>query len=161
MDRGAWQATVHGVIKSDTTAVTEHARTWREITSFHIFATVNRATINIVVQILYGHDLVTKQQQHFTGIISILKPKLQSSYSCFMDEESNSVICLSLHSKQCMWMWIQIYLTPKPAHLITMLQYLLAEKAMAPHSSTLAWKILWTKESSRLQSMGSLRVRHD
>ena len=68
-------------------------------------ATVNRATINIVVQILYGHDLVTKQQQHFTGIISIFKPKLQSSYSCFMDEESNSVICLSLHSKQCMWMW--------------------------------------------------------
>ena len=106
MDRGAWQATVHGAKKSDTTAVTEHARTWREITSFHIFATVNRATINIVVQILYGHDLVTKQQQHFTGIISILKPKLQSSYSCFMDEESNSVICLSLHSKQCMWMWI-------------------------------------------------------
>ena len=37
----------------------------------------------------------------------------------------------------------------------------LAEKAMAPHSSTLAWKIPWTKEPGRLQSMGSLRVRHD
>ena len=35
------------------------------------------------------------------------------------------------------------------------------EKAMAPHSSTLAWKIPWTEESGRLQSMGSLRVRHD
>ena len=35
------------------------------------------------------------------------------------------------------------------------------EKAMAPHSSTLAWKILRTEEPSRLQSMGSLRVRHD
>ena len=33
---------------------------------------------------------------------------------------------------------------------------LLAEKAMAPHSSTLAWKILWTKEPGRLKSMGSL-----
>ena len=32
---------------------------------------------------------------------------------------------------------------------------------MAPHSSTLAWKILWTAEPSRLQSMGSQRVRHD
>ena len=35
------------------------------------------------------------------------------------------------------------------------------EKAMAPHSSTLAWKIPWMEEPSRLQSMGSLRVGHD
>ena len=32
---------------------------------------------------------------------------------------------------------------------------------MAPHSSTLAWKIPWTEEPGRLQSMGSGRVRHD
>jgi len=37
----------------------------------------------------------------------------------------------------------------------------LPEKAMAPHSSTLAWKIPWMEELGRLQSMGSLRVRHD
>ena len=36
----------------------------------------------------------------------------------------------------------------------------LAEKAMAPHSSTLAWKIPWTEEPGRLQSMGSWRVGH-
>ena len=35
------------------------------------------------------------------------------------------------------------------------------EKEMATHSSTLAWKILWTEEPGRLQSMGSQRVRHD
>ena len=35
------------------------------------------------------------------------------------------------------------------------------EKAMAPHSSTLAWKIPWTEEPGRLQSMGSLGVGHD
>ena len=35
------------------------------------------------------------------------------------------------------------------------------EKAMAPHSSTLAWKIPWMEEPGRLQSMGSLRVGHD
>ena len=35
------------------------------------------------------------------------------------------------------------------------------EKAMAPHSSTLAWKIPWMEEPGRLQSMGSLGVRHD
>ena len=32
---------------------------------------------------------------------------------------------------------------------------------MAPHSSTLAWKIPWTEEPGRLQSMGLLRVGHD
>ena len=36
-----------------------------------------------------------------------------------------------------------------------------SEKAMAPHSSTLAWKIPWMEEPGRLQSMGSLRVGHD
>ena len=35
------------------------------------------------------------------------------------------------------------------------------EKEMAPHSSTLAWKILWMEEPGRLQSMGSQRVGHD
>ena len=35
------------------------------------------------------------------------------------------------------------------------------EKAMAPHSSTLAWKIPWTEEPGRLQTMGSRRVGHD
>ena len=34
------------------------------------------------------------------------------------------------------------------------------EKEMAPHSSTLAWKIPWTEETGGLQSMGSLRVGH-
>ena len=32
---------------------------------------------------------------------------------------------------------------------------------MATHSSILAWKILWTEEPGRPQSMGSQRVRHD
>ena len=34
-------------------------------------------------------------------------------------------------------------------------------KAMAPHSSTLAWKIPWMEEPGRLQSMGSVRIGHD
>ena len=38
---------------------------------------------------------------------------------------------------------------------------LIMEKAMAPHSRTLAWKISWMEEPGRLQSMGSLRVGHD
>ena len=37
----------------------------------------------------------------------------------------------------------------------------MVEKAMASHSSTLAWKIPWTEEPGRLQSMGLRRVGHD
>ena len=44
---------------------------------------------------------------------------------------------------------------------VTDLIFLSPTKAMAPHSSTLAWKIPWTEEPGRLQSMGSGRVRHD
>ena len=35
------------------------------------------------------------------------------------------------------------------------------EEGMATHSSILAWKIPWTEEPGRLQSLGSQRVRHD
>ena len=51
-----------------------------------------------------------------------------------------SLVILSLHMKK---LWLR------------------AEKAMAPHSSTLAWKIPWMEKPGRLQSMGSLRVRQD
>ena len=37
----------------------------------------------------------------------------------------------------------------------------LLEKDMATHSNILAWKIPWTEEPGRLQSMGSQRVRHN
>ena len=45
--------------------------------------------------------------------------------------------------------WIYMYLIQIP------------EKAMAPHSSTLAWKIPWAEEPGGLKSLGSLRVGHD
>ena len=35
------------------------------------------------------------------------------------------------------------------------------EEGMAAHSSILAWRIPWTEEPGRLQSMGSQRIRHD
>ena len=49
----------------------------------------------------------------------------------------------------------QHYYSSKLVHLMPV-----TEKAMAPHSSTLAWKIPWMEEPGRLQSMGSRRVRH-
>ena len=53
---------------------------------------------------------------------------------------------------------LRSYLKPGPIWIS--IEYS-AEEAMAPHSSTLAWKIPWTEEPGRLQSMGSLRVGHD
>ena len=41
------------------------------------------------------------------------------------------------------------------------IKYLGINFALAPHSSTLAWKLPWTEEPGGLQSMGSLRVGHD
>ena len=59
---------------------------------------------------------------------------------------------------------VLIYLEGEAEELTSQYRTSLAEskeKAMAPHSSTLAWKILWMEEPGRLQSMGSLRVGHD
>ena len=53
--------------------------------------------------------------------------------------------------------WAIVYLL----HKFLKIQLYLLEKAMAPHSSPLAWKIPWTEEPGRLQSMGSRRVGHD
>jgi len=48
-----------------------------------------------------------------------------------------------------------------PSSLDMLTSQLFLEKAMAPRSCTLAWKIPWTEEPGRLQSMGSLRVGYD
>ena len=52
-----------------------------------------------------------------------------------------------------------------PATQETLVQFVdredLPEKEMATHSSILAWKIPWTKESGRLKSMRSQKVGHD
>ena len=64
--------------------------------------------------------------------------------------------------------WVATYLKicdtlkkKKDSYLFFPLLVFWSEKAMAPHSSTLAWKIQWTEEPGRLQSMGSLRVGCD
>ena len=50
---------------------------------------------------------------------------------------------------------------PKKGNAKECSNYHTTEKAMATHSSTLAWKIPWVEEPGRLQSMGSLEVGHD
>ena len=59
-----------------------------------------------------------------------------------------------MHTYWCIFMCTYMHVCSKTDRLMS-------EKAMAPHSSTLARKIPWAEEPGRLQSMGSLRVGHD
>ena len=59
---------------------------------------------------------------------------------------------LQHHSSEASILWCSAFFIVQLSHP--------SEKVMAPHSSTLAWKIPWTEEPGRLQSMGSQRVGH-
>ena len=90
--------------------------------------------------------------------------------------ESPGLLLSPLHShvisEQTIWILFVKWLSsqslphPHPCHCVKLPPFGLfpghwTEKAMAPHSSTVAWKIPWMEEPGRLQSMGSLRVGHD
>ena len=62
----------------------------------------------------------------------------------------------TLRTKFHTWRWATAH-----SALISLCLAYYTEKAVAPHSSALAWKIPWMAEPGRLQSMGLLRVGHD
>ena len=73
-------------------------------------------------------------------------------------EKSHSLFDLWIHYIHMMLKIIYyIYIL----HIYIYIFFFFSEKAMAPHTSTLAWKIPWMEEPGGLQSMGSLRVGHD
>ena len=68
-------------------------------------------------------------------------------------------MCIYTHTYIYMHVYVYMYICIHVCVCICIYMYM--EKAMAPHSSTLAWKIPWTEEPGRLQSTGSWRVGHD
>ena len=58
-------------------------------------------------------------------------------------------------------LWLKLSNLRVQKQKIVKVQPYLTEKAMTTHSSTLAWKIPWTEEPGRLQSMGSPKVGHN
>ena len=86
------------------------------------------------------------------------------SLSCIGEGNGNPLQCSCLENPRDgeAW-WAAIYGVTQSRIRLKRLSNsaALAEKAMAPHSSTLAWKIPWMEEPGGLQSMGSLRVGHD
>ena len=62
-----------------------------------------------------------------------------------------SIMCIDVYNLSIMWeTWVRSLGQEDPL-----------EKEIATHSSTLAWKIPWTEEPGRLQSVGLQRVGHD
>ena len=75
-------------------------------------------------------------------------------FHCLLSEFLSPIFC----NLKMMWLCVG-FSAERLAYLVYFES--LREKAMATHSSTLAWKIPWTEEPGRLQSMGSRRVGHD
>ena len=74
-------------------------------------------------------------------------------------QEKNKINYLTLHLKQLEKEEVKNRRVNRRKKIIKIKAEM--EKAMAPHPSTLAWKLPWMEEPGRLQSMGSLRVGHD
>ena len=91
-----------------------------------------------IFQARVSNNWIENFQMHKLGLEKAEKPKIKSPTS--LDHRESKGI-------------------PKTHFLL--FHQLRSEKAMAPHSSTLAWKIPWMEEPGRLQTMGSLGVRHD
>ena len=75
-----------------------------------------------------------------------MMPNISSSVTAPSPLSSSQYMAMTCPSN--IWVTALIFCFPSTLH-------------MAPHSSTLAWKIPWMEEPGRLQSMGSLRVGHD
>ena len=98
------------------------------------------------------------------GIVKKAEIDVFLEFSCFFDDPAdvgNLISGSSAFSKTSLNIWkftVQVLLKPgleNFEHYLTSV----SEKAMAPHSSTLAWNIPWMEEPGRLQSMGVTKSR--
>ena len=113
-----------------------------------------------------GQDWATKHSTAQYGTFISNFSKLNSWPTLSMSNSLLLLLFLSLKKASpsthqlCPEIQGSTWFSPLPPFLLLLL-LLSLEKAMAPHSSTLAWRIPWTEEPGRLQSMGLRRVGHD
>ena len=96
------------------------------------------------------------------GVALVVNKRVQNAVLEY-NLKNDRMISVHFQGKQYNITVIQVYAPTSNAEEAEFERFYedIPEKAMAPHSSTLAWKITWTEEPGRLQSMGLLRVRHD
>ena len=96
------------------------------------------------------------------GVSKIFKSNAGGVYMQLI--HSISLFCGICHVSEVRQLWVLCTLCSRPWDrnlLYLFISCAASEKAMAPHSNTLAWKIPWVEEPGRLQSVGSLGVGHD
>ena len=82
-----------------------------------------------------------------------------TQFSCFKNGVTASIYCTELYSLVAQM--VKRLATMKETRVQSLGRGDTLEKETATHSSILAWKIPWTEEPGRQQSMGSQRVGHD
>ena len=100
------------------------------------------------------------------NILSVLKAR---SLGCVLNVlrsgeqwlAASLAIRSALQSRRALWWWTYLGAPLDLRHLILICLTGAPEKEMATHSRIIAWRISWTEEPGRLQSMGSQRIRHD
>ena len=90
----------------------------------------------------------------FCEVVNRLKTNKEDRYTIVIH---SSLLNIFIEIRLCSRLW-DYYNEQKESFSFYTIEQMWA---MAPHSSTLAWKFPWTEEPGRLQSMGSLRVGHD
>ena len=111
---------------------------------------------NSIVNTSKGALFLPPSDAYVRSFLCLLYTLIKLYYTKALSDQASSLApdwILLLRGPRILASWFNNNLSlPSPVTL---------EKEMAPHSTTLAWKIPWTEEPSRLQSMGSQRVGHD
>ena len=110
-----------------------------------------KVSLLLVLCLLYGPTLTTVHDHWEDHALTIWTFVGRVTSLVFNTLSRFAMVAQTVKRLPAMWKtWVQSLNQEDPL-----------EKAMAPHSSTLAWKIPWMEDPGGLQSMGSLRVGHD
>ena len=157
MDRGAWRAIAHEVANSQTWLNTHtHTHTTQvhtQCTHRHLESTL-RHTISQHLHAVAGPDLCAPSWQVTTHSPAFASSRCHPIVEALATGMFQAVPEVSASTS--------FHLLPLPHSLKNHpIEVIYSGKAMAAHSSTLAWQILRMEEPGGLQSMGSHRVRRD
>ena len=132
------------------------------LNKFHSTSVLHNGLIVFVKSLslvsLFATSWTTAHQASLSFTISWSLLKLMSIESVM--PSNHLILCCPLLLWPSIFPSIRVFFNGQTVSFFMLLPYI-KEKAMAPHSSILAWEIPWTEEPGGLQSMGLLRVGHD